>query len=846
MSSQYKLVIVGSGPAGLSAAGRAAVRDQESGATSPSYLLLESRPQPSETLFRFQKGKHVMAEPAYLKLRSDFPFAPGQRETILQNWDKQIEHLNLNIRFNSEVTSIEGSRGDFTIRLADSGEIKTETVILAIGLQGNPRKLDIPGAWSPWVQYQLDDPEEYTDENIIVVGAGDAAVENAVALAKQNNVTILNRRDEFSRIKASNQSLLLNAFRDPSLQLSCRYNTSPKEIIGQEWQSHRLQVVLNTTEGDQSCEADRVIARLGALPPRRFLESCGIKFPDDSPNALPTISEKYESNVAGIYIIGSLAGYPLIKQAMNQGYDVVEHIHGNAIFPVDRELLEFQFAGLPYMRDVESLVRLMMERVPMFRQLNNMAFRELVIESDFYACYSDHDSAEDAKATIDRLRREIANEYPPGAEPSLTHVIEKDEILYEAGDRGVSFFTVLDGEVILESPHIPGGQRVLKQGEFFGEMSLIAGQPRIERARAGRNCVLMESPRRTILKLMNTYSTIMEGIVWIYTVRELQRHFSPTASIPQLREIAEEVIYHDHAPGEVIWKTGDFADSVFIVQNGTVALSKTHNGRDYVVGQVRAGHLLGEMAIFGDASRDETARASVFTQTIEIPKKLFQKLMAVDDSHVSRVREKASQGLLSRASWEVRPESEGLLHFMLDEGLGEATNALFIDESLCVGCDNCEKACAETHGGISRLQRDAGPSFDGVQVPTSCRHCEQPHCMKDCPPNAINRSSSGEVYIDETCIGCGNCAVNCPYDAIKMAYPPEPKPGLLSWLLFGSGPGPGERKDGRKASADSPATAVKCDACLDQKGGPACVRACPTGAAIRITPDPVTKIIEKS
>jgi Fe-S-cluster-containing hydrogenase component 2 len=178
------------------------------------------------------------------------------------------------------------------------------------------------------------------------------------------------------------------------------------------------------------------------------------------------------------------------------------------------------------------------------------------------------------------------------------------------------------------------------------------------------------------------------------------------------------------------------------------------------------------------------------------------------------------------------------MNFLMSQGLGEATNVLVIDEGLCVGCDNCEKACAETHGGISRLDRKAGASFAQVHIPISCRHCEQPHCMKDCPPNAIKRSANGEVFIDDTCIGCGNCQVNCPYGVIRMAYDAPSKPGLLSWLLFGAGPGVGEEHDYHptEAAKAKGKKATKCDACGSISNGPACVKACPTGAAMRIGP----------
>ena len=122
-----------------------------------------------------------------------------------------------------------------------------------------------------------------------------------------------------------------------------------------------------------------------------------------------------------------------------------------------------------------------------------------------------------------------------------------------------------------------------------------------------------------------------------------------------------------------------------------------------------------------------------------------------------------------------------VLNFVLSEGVSDADNVLLIDSDLCVGCDNCEKACAATHNGYSRLDRKGGKSFASVQVPISCRHCENPLCMLDCPPDALERQPDGEVVIKETCIGCGNCVTNCPYGVIQLVYD-KSKP---SFSLFG-------------------------------------------------------------
>jgi Fe-S-cluster-containing hydrogenase component 2 len=184
------------------------------------------------------------------------------------------------------------------------------------------------------------------------------------------------------------------------------------------------------------------------------------------------------------------------------------------------------------------------------------------------------------------------------------------------------------------------------------------------------------------------------------------------------------------------------------------------------------------------------------------------------------------------------------MQFLLSEGMGEATDALLIDESLCVRCDQCEKACAATHGNVSRLDRERGATFDNLHVPTSCRHCEHPHCMKDCPPDAIHRAPNGEVFIQDTCIGCGNCERNCPYGVIQMGVESAEKPSLWRWMLLGRGPAPGDENHYYPKGA--PKKAVKCDMCGKRPEGPACVQACPTGAALRVGPERFFGVISRS
>ncbi|HKX36987.1 MAG TPA: NAD(P)-binding domain-containing protein, partial [Rhizorhapis sp.] len=108
MSQRYRIAIIGSGPAGLSAAGRAAQ-------LGLSHILLEKTDHLSDTIYKYQKGKHVMATPSQLVLRSDLDFEAGKREAVLGTWNDQAAAQKINVAYNAEVKGIAGQKGAFTL-----------------------------------------------------------------------------------------------------------------------------------------------------------------------------------------------------------------------------------------------------------------------------------------------------------------------------------------------------------------------------------------------------------------------------------------------------------------------------------------------------------------------------------------------------------------------------------------------------------------------------------------------------------------------------------------------------------------------------------------------------------
>ena len=784
MTNAVRIAVVGAGPAGLSCAARAA----HHGVT---HVLLEAAAQPCDTIYRYQKGKHVMAEPAVLPLRSDMSFVAGRREAVLSTWDAEIAKHKINVRYRSAVTAIRGSKGAFEVASA-AGEVwHAEHVVLCIGLQGNLRKLGVPGEDLEMVQYQLDDPAAYAGETVVVVGAGDAAIENALALALTSKVILLNRGTEFARAKQGNLDAVLAAI--AAGRIDCRYGTTPLQVEpGQVW--------VRTPQGEEAIACNRVIARLGAIPPRKIVEGFGVQFPSADADAVPRVSVTYESNVPGLYVIGALAGYPLIKQCMNQGYEVVEYILGNPVKPADEPLLKKKLEAFPRDGGVSRALWLVQHQVPLFADMSTLQLREFMLESEVRAP-------------------------KPG------------EVIFHKGEYSNSFYSILEGEVHLEVGD-DGDKRdiVLERGEFFGELGLISGRRRSSTVRAGKDCIVIESPRRSMLRLMGNVESVRRKIDQTSLRRAVQAYIAHGITDDELDEMVHEAVVRTFPAGETLFSEGDEPDGLYLIRRGSVTISRTIGSREIVLSYVAAGNYVGEMALLSQSRRMATVRAAVATEAIVLPLQAFQHVLERNQSLRGGMEARVLQRLSQNVRREAEPDPGNLVSFLVSQGLGEATDVLLIDESLCIRCDNCEKACADTHGGTSRLDRQAGPTYANIHVPTSCRHCENPKCMTDCPPDAIHRNPSGEVYIQDTCIGCGNCEKNCPYGVIQLA-PVSEKRGasLWAWLLTGLTAEPGREE--LKVDQDQPKKAVKCDMCRDLSGGPACVRACPTGAAIRVRPE---------
>ena len=777
MSDVLDLLIVGAGPAGLATASHAQ-------ANGLAYVLLERSAHLADTIFNYQARKFVMAEPVMIPARGEVPFEAGSRESILDAWKRHMEEAKLNVVFGAEVKSLKKDGGVFDV----NGQYRARNVVLAMGTQGNPRKLGVPGDDMPHVLYRLNDPAEHQDQDIIVVGAGDSALEIAIALSEENRVTLIVRGAEITR---ANEILTKEILaRQARGQMTVNYNSSVKQV-------YEGYADLSVRGELTRVPAELIFLKLGADAPRKFFESIGIKYV----GARPILSDVHESAVEGLFLIGAASGRDLIKLGMNQGYEVVEHLMGREVEPADEAVLKER---LPFWEGtVRERIAFLRTRVPLLAAADEQQLRETFLSA--------------------RVR-----EYADG------------EIIIRQNDYTNDFLIIAAGRVELWKKPEKSDTEVkiveLTAGNFFGEMSLISGRRRTATARAVGATRLIEIPRKAILKLLGAAPKAKALVDQAFLLRAFGGYLFPGIPEAQLGELVELAVVNSLAKDAVVFKEGDPSDAFYLIRNGMVKISKKSGEKEVVLSYLVAGNFFGEAALFSDIDRTATVTTIFPSDLIKLSKRDFNNFLAAHPDLRQAPLQKLEERRIASLIADATPGSGNILNDLIREEVVMGTQTLIIDEHKCIRCGNCISGCEGVHrDGQARLSL-TGIKFYNLLAPNSCWQCENPMCMLDCPPDAIVRDPRGEVYIKSNCIGCGNCERNCPYGNIFMIHK-EPKKTIFSWVasLFGKG----------HADEVEQTVAVKCDLCREIKGGPACVRSCPTGAAIRLTPEEYRSTLEE-
>ncbi|HJR06743.1 MAG TPA: cyclic nucleotide-binding domain-containing protein [Pyrinomonadaceae bacterium] len=461
---------------------------------------------------------------------------------------------------------------------------------------------------------------------------------------------------------------------------------------------------------------------------------------------------------------------------------------------------------------------------------------------------------------------------------------------YDAGETvthkgdwaGNSFYILVEGELEVSDGSSTEDVESITAGQIFGEMAIIEGDQRSKTVRVPEDLkevtiIELQRPALRLLRKLPKFESVFDGIYREHglnnTLRFLRKRVYGSlapAMIEKLACIAQFKVYGSRHP---LVAEGEQIKDVLFINKGWVEIVRGLADGPAVIGLVKgadesagvhflgAGNCLGLEADpdTGAAAWPYSATAQARTEVLEIPLDELRadpELWRALRKSLSTVSDVDETALLTPVA-DLR--SFTALQKEITTGVLDGTNLLVMDMDLCVRCGNCSLACHKVHGQsrllrrgihIERPVRVGSRLTKHVLSPSVCMHCEDPECLTGCPTGAISRTAAALIDISPTlCIGCGDCATQCPYNAISM-IPREknrrddkPAPTLPArlrrWLSPLPPPLPASVPNDAKDLK-----AIKCNLCagtgLNPEGAKgtaySCEENCPTGALVRVNP----------
>ena len=466
-------------------------------------------------------------------------------------------------------------------------------------------------------------------------------------------------------------------------------------------------------------------------------------------------------------------------------------------------------------------------------------------------------------------------------------------VVIHEGEFGREMYYILEGRFEVSSTGLDGTNlplAILRRGEYMGEHGMLTGQQRNATVRAQTAAVMLEVPEQVMQHLMEIVPAVRRFFEQLNVARSIEGIIKRMAlfqgvSATDIHFIAEQAEVRAYERDERLFNEGvsntmPAPESLHLLLDGFVKVARRTNpgiGRDKTDERIIAyrqggDYFAGGLDLLGDGqavtvtaiTRTRVAEVShsalmhMFTRYPEVSQQFNTRLQQYRDA-AAAAQTGFFNPLAPTHSELVQPlsdaEARAGLRSLVSEGVIEGTEVLVIDLDKCIHCNECEEACARRHGH-SRMNRK-GMIVGNISIATACRQCQDPVCML-CSRAGIARLPSGEVYITESCIGCGICAERCPYDNISiMALEDEFESRkslnqLGDFFKKGAGKERGRKSIPMVQNAPSPGPlskhqpldaygelrkklAIKCDLCAGYDNQ-ACVQACPTGAAIRVQP----------
>jgi Fe-S-cluster-containing dehydrogenase component/CRP-like cAMP-binding protein len=473
--------------------------------------------------------------------------------------------------------------------------------------------------------------------------------------------------------------------------------------------------------------------------------------------------------------------------------------------------------------------------------------------------------------------REYGNGKRVGPYVRLLEFDSGEEIMRQGEWGGNTFYIAVEGSLDVYVREGGGQKRIggLDAGACFGEMALLAGVERNATVKVpdGKTAVVLEVTRPA-LRLLRKLPKFGEKLDETYRAHGFGRVLEELALIsdkPVGQALADELRrsarYMVYGKNHVLCQEGQPIDRLILIKSGWVRRTRgvpfhatspeVVMGIDESIGVdfLGAGNTLGLEGVKGADQWKYNASLMARTEVLEVPLETFSPDPQLREQLV------ASFSGFSNADDVLPPTIESLpdLNVLkstehgIATGIVDGANVLVMDMDLCVRCGNCSLACHKVHGQSRLLRRGiqierpvaiGKKRLQHALVPQVCMHCADPECLTGCPTGSIFRDLHGHIDIDAaTCIGCYDCATQCPYDAISMVprQSPSTNGGFVSKLRKAFSfridpvvtPDPGDD-----------VVAIKCNLCEGTSLNPpgarrraySCEENCPTGALVRVNP----------
>lgn len=463
------------------------------------------------------------------------------------------------------------------------------------------------------------------------------------------------------------------------------------------------------------------------------------------------------------------------------------------------------------------------------------------------------------------------------------------ETIMREGEFSRDIYLILEGRC--ELSELGADRRdlpvaIMRRGDYMGEHGMLTGRQRNVSARVQAAAVILAVPEQVMQRLMEIVPSVraffeqLDNARSIGAILKRMALFQGVADI-DIRQLSEQAQVRRYERDERLFSedaSGRPArESMHILLEGFVKVARrtaAGTGRDKTDERIIAyrqggDYFAGGLDLLGDGgavSVSAITRARVaeiprgvlgafFARYLEVRQRFNMRLQQYMDAAVAAqtgIFDPIKQIQIDIAKGRSDAEARAGLRALVGGGVIEGTEVLVIDLDKCVHCNECEEACARRHGH-SRMNRK-GMVVGNISIATACRQCQDPVCML-CSRAGIARLPTGEVYITESCIGCGICAERCPYDNISIMTLENEAETPSSWQNFsrfftkGAGkergrkmlpmaaaPGPLEARQAVDAVSEMrKKLAIKCDLCAGYDNQ-ACVQACPVGAAFRVQP----------